>query len=417
VTKRLLVDATVILGAGIDIISFPAGNLGMQLMANSLSVTPASNITDGTYIGDIRFGESLPTGSNVIGAVTQSGVWNIGTLTSITNAISANCTQITSPWIISGSVNATCTATNLDIRDLTSVSDSILIYGSDDGGTTKRVIKTDSGGAIQVDLEVASVTVTNAGGASAVNIQDGGNTITVDGTISANCTQTTSPWVISGAVTCTQTTNPWTVNLITGFSTETTLSAINNKLVSGTDIGDVTINNANGASAVNIQDGGNTITIDGTVSANCTQTTSPWVISGNVTSNSANIATETTLSAINTKLVSGTDIGDVTINNANGASAVNIQDGGNTITVDGTVTANQGGSPWQVQSNSVSISTEATLKGVAGLVLTTYDYIALTYTGTNLTGVVFKTGGVGGTTVSTLTLAYTGSRLDTVTKT
>ena len=35
---------------------------------------------------------------------------------------------------------------------------------------------------------------------------------------------------------------------------------------------------------------------------------------------------------------SGVDIGDVTINNSTGGSAVNIQDGGNTITVDGTVT-------------------------------------------------------------------------------
>jgi hypothetical protein len=34
----------------------------------------------------------------------------------------------------------------------------------------------------------------------------------------------------------------------------------------------------------------------------------------------------------------GVDIGDVTVNNAAGASAVNIQDGGNSITVDGTVT-------------------------------------------------------------------------------
>lgn len=33
----------------------------------------------------------------------------------------------------------------------------------------------------------------------------------------------------------------------------------------------------------------------------------------------------------------GVDIGDVTVNNASGASAVNIQDGGNSITVDGTV--------------------------------------------------------------------------------
>ena len=39
----------------------------------------------------------------------------------------------------------------------------------------------------------------------------------------------------------------------------------------------------------------------------------------------------------------GVDIGDVTVNNAAGAAAVNIQDGGNTITVDGTVAATQSG--------------------------------------------------------------------------
>ena len=46
-----------------------------------------------------------------------------------------------------------------------------------------------------------------------------------------------------------------------------------------------------------------------------------------------------------------------------------------------------------------------------------YDYIALSYTGDNLTEVVFKSGGAGGTIKSTLTLAYTGSVLDSVTKT
>ena len=50
------------------------------------------------------------------------------------------------------------------------------------------------------------------------------------------------------------------------------------------------------------------------------------------------------------------------------------------------------------------------------LVPAAYDYIALSYTGSNLTGVVFKTGGVGGTVVSTLTLAYTGSNLTSVTR-
>ena len=46
-----------------------------------------------------------------------------------------------------------------------------------------------------------------------------------------------------------------------------------------------------------------------------------------------------------------------------------------------------------------------------------YDYIGLGYTGSNLTTVTFKTGGSGGSTVATLTLAYTGSVLDSVTKT
>lgn len=61
---------------------------------------------------------------------------------------------------------------------------------------------------------------------------------------------------------------------ITGFATETTLGLVNAKLVSGTDIGDVTINNASGASAVNIQDGGNTITVDGTVAVTNSDITS-----------------------------------------------------------------------------------------------------------------------------------------------
>ena len=52
----------------------------------------------------------------------------------------------------------------------------------------------------------------------------------------------------------------------------------------------------------------------------------------------------------------------------------------------------------------------------SGLSMPVHDYIALSYTGDNLTSVVFKDGGAGGTTAATLTLAYTGSRLDTVTK-
>ena len=51
-----------------------------------------------------------------------------------------------------------------------------------------------------------------------------------------------------------------------------------------------------------------------------------------------------------------------------------------------------------------------------GLSIPDYDYIDLAYSGSNLTGVVYKVGGSGGTTVGTLTLAYSGSNLISVTK-
>ena len=54
---------------------------------------------------------------------------------------------------------------------------------------------------------------------------------------------------------------------------------------------------------------------------------------------------------------------------------------------------------------------------VTGFEIPKYDYISLSYTGGNVTGVVYKTGGAGGTTVSTLTLTYNGTNdLTSVTK-
>lgn len=55
----------------------------------------------------------------------------------------------------------------------------------------------------------------------------------------------------------------------------------------------------------------------------------------------------------------------------------------------------------------------ATIKGnstkVPGFSLPAYDYISCSYTGSNLTEVVYKSGGSGGTTVATLTIGYDGS--------
>ena len=48
--------------------------------ANALRVVPANDITDGTYIGDIKFGEALPAGTNEIGKLA-AGTAGIGKLT------------------------------------------------------------------------------------------------------------------------------------------------------------------------------------------------------------------------------------------------------------------------------------------------------------------------------------------------
>ena len=46
------------------------------------------------------------------------------------------------------------------------------------------------------------------------------------------------------------------------------------------------------------------------------------------------------------------------------------------------------------------------ISALDGMSIPAHDYIGLSYTGDNLTGVVYKTGGASGTTVGTLTIAY-----------
>jgi len=51
------------------------------------------------------------------------------------------------------------------------------------------------------------------------------------------------------------------------------------------------------------------------------------------------------------------------------------------------------------------------------LVPVAYDYIGVTWTGSDPTTIVYKTGGALGATVATLTLAFTAGKVDTITKT
>src|SRR5574343_1307537 len=110
---------------------------------------------------------------------------------------------------------------------------------TDPVGTTAQPV-TDNGGSLTVD---GSVSVSNLPAVQAVS--DNGGSLTVDGTVGISGTVPVSAVSLplpSGAATAALQTQP------------------------GVDIGDVTVNNGSGGAAVNIQDGGNSITVDGTVS-------------------------------------------------------------------------------------------------------------------------------------------------------
>ncbi len=226
-------------------------------------LTLTANNADGTsYTGDISLLVTC-TGSGGSGVnvnASQAGAWTV----SVTQPVSVddNGGSLT----IDGSVGIIGTVP-VSISGTIPVSGTVAV--SSVAGTVtvaEPVSVDDNGGSLTVDGTVAATqsgawatSVNNAGGASAVNIQDGGNSITVDGTVA-----------ISGTVPISAASLP----LPLGAST----AAL--QLPDGHN---VTVDNAAGAAAVNIQDGGNSITVDGTVAA--TQS-GVWSISTTASENS-----------------------------------------------------------------------------------------------------------------------------------
>ena len=89
---------------------------------------------------------------------------------------------------------------------------------------------------------------------------------------------------------------------------------------------------------------------------------------------------------------------------------------GDTIVVSGSVTTTSS-LPAGASTSAKQDTMIAQLNTLNSLTPTQYDYISLSYTGPDLTSVVYKTGGSSGAAVSTLTLAYSSSILQSVTKT
>jgi hypothetical protein len=162
--------------------------------------------------------------------------------------------------------------------------------------------------------------------------------------------------------------------------------------------------------------GSGTTTVTGTVTANQgtpNSTANRWPVQ---ITDGTDLALVTAAGEVNVLATAqpGVDIGDVTINNGAGAAAVNIQDGGNTITVDGTVTANQGGAPWTVTGTKTSntagpdANNVGVLPAVATAAAPSYTEGNQVAVSTDLAGATRITGTItanAGTNLNTSTLA------------
>jgi len=145
-----------------------ASPVHMDVNGKLLVVSSTADALLGTIDGDTStLAGAITTGKMQVDVITMPTVTvdaidlDIRDLTSVSDSVEVLQATGTNLHAVIDSGAITVSATDLDTRDLVNTADSVAIYGSDDGGTTNRIIKTDAGGAIQVDLEVASVDVTS----------------------------------------------------------------------------------------------------------------------------------------------------------------------------------------------------------------------------------------------------------------
>jgi len=266
----------------------------------------------------------------------------------------------------------TVDASDLDIRDLAVTTDDILIYANTvkDGSGTDYVPLVDADGNLQVDVlsapttavtgtfyqvtqpisgdigtlttltnpvgikNAASDTITGISGTYDtidVSLTNGTNRVTVDGSgyLTTNINGTVT---VDGTVTST----PSGIQEIEGDEAEGA-NLPNPVLIGGddgTDIKNIHVDATTGDVQVDVT---NAVTISGTVTANA--------------------GTNLNTSSLATSAAQLADGHNVTIDNAAAAAAVNIQDGGNAITVDGAVTVS--GTATVTQAGTVSVDDNA----------------------------------------------------------
>lgn len=226
---------------------------------------------------------------------------------SATNTIFTSISDGTDTLLVNadGSINSVVTATNLDIRDLTHVSDSVKVGDGTDFISVNAdgsINITDNGGSITVDGTVAVSSVTPGTGATNLGKaedsahtsgdvgvmslavrNDAGTPLAADGDYIPLTTDATGALRTATAVTINSEKAEDSAH-VSGDIGSYVLSVRQDTLATSTDAdGDyasfkvnalgalyTNVTNAAGASAVNIQDGGNSITVDGTVTVTAT---------------------------------------------------------------------------------------------------------------------------------------------------
>ena len=291
--------------------------------ANALRVAPANDITDATYIGDIKFGESLPAGTAAIGklaansgvdigdvdvtslpAITLAAAQTLATVTSITNAVTVADGGGTL------TVDGTVAVTNDDLETLA---------GTVDTGAVKVAIVSGAGSGGTASDDDADFTAGTTAGTPAMGVYESSPTSVTDGDLG-------TVGITAGR------------RLKTSATIDAALPAGTNaigKLAanSGVDIGDVDVTSLPAVTIAAAQTVAAVTTV-GTVTnvVHVDDNSGALTVDGAVT---ATLAAETTKVIGTVNLAAGQTLGTVsTITNV-----VHVDDNSGSLTVDGTVTA------------------------------------------------------------------------------
>ena len=109
--------------------------------ANAMTVAPASDISDATYIGDIKFGESLPAGTNAIGKLAANSGVDIGDVT-LTAGTAAIGKLAANTGVDIGDVDVTSVIAGVGATNLGKARDSAL--GATDTGVMALAVRDDT---------------------------------------------------------------------------------------------------------------------------------------------------------------------------------------------------------------------------------------------------------------------------------